>query len=371
MTNGYLSVIIVPTTKCNCTCSHCFETLEGAEMSDHELSTYMRKIAAYADNRGIRHIVFNWQGGEVMCLSPAKLERMLHACKKIFEGCDFDYRHLLQSNLIAYSRDFEDLMHEHFSGMISSSLDYPNMYRCTPSISVADYERVWLEKKQLAEEGGLKVNIISVPNSNTLELGAERFYAYYAETVGARAVQINFPFPGKNAIEALALDTRELSAFVTELHASWKKGNRATVISPFALLHARVKSGRGRLPCIWSNNCAEQFFCLAPGGAVGQCDCWVCGYREFDFGNINHGDIDRCLSSRNRQRFRERSLVLLENTVCGECAHWSICHGGCPARAYAFTGNLHTPDPYCEVYKTLFDLLQLELGSRLYSLVKS
>ena len=36
----------------------------------------------------------------------------------------------------------------------------------------------------------------------------------------------------------------------------------------------------------------------------------------------------------------------------------SICHGGCPVRAYTITGKFFARDPYCEVYKAMFSRME-------------
>ena len=41
-----------------------------------------------------------------------------------------------------------------------------------------------------------------------------------------------------------------------------------------------------RLPCIWKENCSEQFISVDSKGSVSQCDCWVTSYRKYFFGNI-------------------------------------------------------------------------------------
>ena len=42
-----------------------------------------------------------------------------------------------------------------------------------------------------------------------------------------------------------------------------------------------------RLPCIWKENCSEQFISVDSKGSVAQCDCWVTSYRKYFFGNIS------------------------------------------------------------------------------------
>jgi sulfatase maturation enzyme AslB (radical SAM superfamily) len=52
--------------------------------------------------------------------------------------------------------------------------------------------------------------------------------------------------------------------------------------------------------------------------------------------------------------FVERPKHLVENEDCLSCRYLSICHGGCPVRAYSAKGTIMAKDPYCEVYKVVF-----------------
>jgi sulfatase maturation enzyme AslB (radical SAM superfamily) len=53
----------------------------------------------------------------------------------------------------------------------------------------------------------------------------------------------------------------------------------------------------------------------------------------------------------------------MQNETCLGCEYLSVCHGGCPVRTYAITGEFFIKDPYCKVYKALFSTVE-ELATR-------
>ena len=119
-------------------------------------------------------------------------------------------------------------------------------------------------------------------------------------------------------------------------------------------------TGNKNLLCIWRDNCVNEFVCIDPRGHVAQCDCWVTGYPESRFGNIfdagSLSDLLRNSKARRRLQARPGELILKED--CLDCVYLAICHGGCPVRAYTVHGDLFRKDPYCQLYKSLFQHME-------------
>ncbi len=64
------------------------------------------------------------------------------------------------------------------------------------------------------------------------------------------------------------------------------------------------------------------------------------------------------MNGTRRTQFVKRPEALIEHETCGSCDYLSLCHGGCPVRAYSITGEFFVKDPYCEVYKALFSRME-------------
>jgi radical SAM protein with 4Fe4S-binding SPASM domain len=354
---GQLSVVFIPTWSCNCRCSHCFEHIVPKATEEPDWELIFGRFRQFTDEHQTRSLTVYWQGGEVLTLRPAKVGEGMERIGEIFADSTTTVEHHLQTNLLLYNDHWRDIIARYFRGSISSSLDYPNLYRTTPSKGAEEYNRLWLERKRRAERDGFEVSVITLLNRETLALGAERFYGYFREEVGVRNVQINLPFPGVNRNVSVHLDKNRLAAFLADVYDLWREDGRDLNLNPFAALETRLHENNGSLPCVWSYCCAENLICISPEGAVGQCDCWVSAEERFSFGNLAEETLENIMASENRAVFCRRPTQMIQDAVCGECPYWRICAGGCPVRAYAFSGEIMARDHYCEVYQQLFGMV--------------
>ncbi|MCC6699742.1 MAG: SPASM domain-containing protein [Candidatus Hydrogenedentes bacterium] len=314
-------------------------------------------MLALATRSGCCTLKVFWQGGEILCLSPDSVHRGLDGAEQVFRDSGIAVEHYLQTNLLLYDTGrWKDVLLRFQNGNVSSSVDFPNVYRRAGSRSGDEYNRYWLEKKNIAERDGIRVSVIALPNSETLELGAQEFYRYYRDELRVRALQVNLPFQG-NAGPPVVLDLERLSAFMVELYETWLRNKRDLYLSPFTYFEDRIFGAKITLPCIWSYTCAKGLVCVGPDGQTGQCDCLVATRPEYNYGSFLEGSMGAVLSSPNRNAILDRPLRLARETSCGECRFWAICHGGCPIRALAFTGNIQEPDHYCQVYQAMFSAI--------------
>ena len=354
MKTPVMSIVFVPTVTCNCTCDYCFQRLTGRTISDHDWGFLFSKFLELAEEFGCCTLKVHWQGGEVMCLGPDRVRKGLETASAVFSASGVTLEHHIQTNLLLYSTsEWRDLLRDNFLGNVSSSLDFPNIHRKTSSLSATEYTQTWLGKKELAENDGFTVSVISLPNSETLKLGAERFYRYYQDQVQVKNLQVNFPIPSsRNRVQSLPLD--ELAGFMIDLYDVWSDSGKELELSPYKALDERILNLRGATLCLWAPTCADSLIAVGPDGEVGQCDCWITSLNDFNFGSLNRDPVQTLMKSASRKLFVERPFKLIQNSECGDCHYWKICHGGCPVRAYTFSGEFFSPDHYCHVYRSIF-----------------
>jgi radical SAM protein with 4Fe4S-binding SPASM domain len=158
------------------------------------------------------------------------------------------------------------------------------------------------------------------------------------------------------------LDHEGLIRFFVDLATLWfERGFQSGVrIGPLSQLADYFLHGRRDFACIWRDNCANEFICIDPRGHVAQCDCWVTSYPEYRFGNIfDEVRLSELLKDNPaRQTLHSRPGQLIRREDCLECEYLSICHGGCPVRAYTVHGDVFRKDPYCELYRSLFRVMR-------------
>jgi radical SAM protein with 4Fe4S-binding SPASM domain len=355
------SLIVLPTLGCNADCDYCFETKSDRHLTLEQLSTIVQKVMDHLELNRIESLSIYWQGGEVMMLPPEWFEQAQEIIQEIAAGRNRQVSHNLQSNMIAYSRKWNRVLREMFGNSVGSSMDFPNLHRKLKGGSPQEYARIWSRNVREAQEAGIEVGVISIPNEQTLEMGAERFYSYFVDHLGITDFQINTPFPGgslNDTKKGYPLDIRRLGDFLADLATVWMERGfqKGVSVDPFNKLLDYFVQGSKDVLCIWRDNCVNDFVCVDPQGYVAQCDCWVTGYPESWFGNIFAAGSfsDLLQNSEARRRLQTRPGVLIRREDCLECDYLAICHGGCPVRAYSVHGDIDTKDPYCPLYRRLF-----------------
>lgn len=361
MISDPLSLILLPTLRCNARCDYCFENRKESDLSLEQFSGILDKVLEHMDENGIAELNIHWQGGEVMTLSPEWFQRAHEIIRRASEKRKKTVRNHIQSNMIGYSREWNPVLQEMFGNSVGTSLDFPNLHRKLPSGGLKAYDDLLLRNIRKAQEADIRLGVIAIPNEETFRIGARQFYHYFTEELGIFDFQVNTPFPGgfeSGAKKKYPLDTDELTRFFIDLIEIWmREGYEKEIkVGPFDKLIEYFTEGNQGLACIWRSNCADEFFCVDPAGYISQCDCWAASYPQFRFGNIFDCDNlpDMLKTSPARRHFLERPGVLVQQEACRECRYLGLCHGGCPVRAYTVFGNFVTRDPYCETYKAVF-----------------
>lgn len=365
MIGNQFSLILLPVNKCNVACEYCFENKTDDFMTLEQLSVVTEKLLDHMEQNSIPSMTIYWQGGEIMLLPPSWLEKAYDLIQRAAQTRKKTVSHSLQSNMIAYTSKWNSVIAGMFGNSVGTSMDYPNLYRKAAGQTPEHYTALWSRNVRAARDAGIHVGVIAIPNRETIRLGAERFYSYFVDELGIQDFQINTAFSGgeSNATKLeIFLDLPAFSKFVADLSTVWfERGyNQGVQLGPLNELMNHFLGEGACLPCIWQQNCADEFISIDARGQVAQCDCWVTSYPEYQFGNIfSDGSFtDLLTKSKARQRFQKRPEVLMEKDTCLECQFLSICHGGCPVRTYSITGNFFLKDPYCTVYKSLFSSIQ-------------
>ena len=364
MNGNHFSLILLSTNQCNAACDYCFEDKTRDRLNLEQLRLIVEKVLDHMDALEIEALTIHWQGGEAMLLPPAWYERAFAWIQDAAAARGKRIDHGLQTNMLAYGPKWNGLIAEMFGNSVSTSLDYPNLHRMVAGRGPEHYDAIWARKVRQARAAGIDVKVISVPNRATLEIGAQRFYEHLVEDLGVTDFQINTPFPGgetNDVKRGMTLDVAGLARFHCDLADVWLERDRhdEVRIGPFDQLLNYFTHRDALLPCIWGQNCADEFISIDARGHVAQCDCWVTSYPDHHFGNIFecHSLSELLTDSPARQRFRERPVKLMQGD-CIECDYLTLCHGGCPVRTYTVNGSLFEKDPYCHLYKSLFQHME-------------
>jgi radical SAM protein with 4Fe4S-binding SPASM domain len=365
MIGNQFSMILLPTNKCNVACEYCFEDKTDDFMSHEKLAVVIDKLLDHMERKAISKMTIYWQGGEIMILPPAWFEHAQELIQKAADRRGKQIEHSLQSNMIGYSKRWNGIIVGMFGNSVGTSMDYPNLYRKAKNKGPEHYTEIWTRNVREARSAGIQIGVISIPNKETVRLGAERFYSYFVDELEITDFQINTSFSGgemNDAKQESILEMDGLAGFFADLTRIWvERGyERGVKLGPIDQLMGHFRGEGACLPCIWRQNCTDEFVSIDARGHVAQCDCWVTSYPDYWFGNI-FDDVsftELMQKSKVRQKFQERPERLMKDESCVGCDYLSICHGGCPVRTYAITGEFYRKDPYCEVYKAMFSTME-------------
>jgi radical SAM protein with 4Fe4S-binding SPASM domain len=359
--NRVFSVILLPTAECNVACTYCFEHKEPHRLSMLLVPLLTKQLLDHIEHEGIEECEIYWQGGEAMIMGPAWFVEAGRIMNEAAAARGRRFTHYLQTNLISYSPAWNDVLYSMFGGSLGTSMDFPNLHRKLFKGGAEAYTAIWTQRLREAQAAKLEIGVIAVLHQGSLDAGPDAFYRYYTEELGLKSFQVNTPFPGGPAkvVEAeFDLDKKALAEFLAGLFDIWMERGHANgvALGPFDSLIHHFTGAPARLPCIWKENCSNQFISVDSKGTVAQCDCWVTSYPESFFGNVfREQDLTQMLrTSPARREFVERPKHLVEHEDCLQCRFLSICHGGCPVRTYSALGTMLAKDPYCEVYKAVF-----------------
>jgi uncharacterized protein len=280
------SVILLPTSACNVACDYCFERKEPHRLSSALLPLLTRRLLDHLEHEGIEECEVYWQGGEAMIMGPAWFAEAGEVMNRAAAARARRFTHYLRTNLISYSAVWDDVLRGMFNGSLGTSMDYPNVHRKLFKGGAEAYTELWTRRLQEVRDAGIKVGVIAVLHRASLEAGPQRFYRYFAEELGLNDFQVNTPFPGgpANQVEGgFQLDAGELAHFLAGLFDVWMERGHGTGVSlgPFDALIDHFTGQPARLPCIWKENCSNQFISVDAKGSVAQCDCWVTSYPEY------------------------------------------------------------------------------------------
>lgn len=359
-----LSLVLLPTLACNASCTHCYQERSPSSMTPENIFVLFGKLADYILEHRIDCCSVIWQGGEPLTLGAEWFQdafKMVHKIQRL-KGVTFNNQ--LITNLMGYDRDWAATLNRFFGPNISTSLDYPNVYRRIGQLDHNEYNKKWLEKASLANQSGTSFGLVSVINQESIDKGADSFYSYYVDEMKVKSFQLNFLFcanRGKGTKLDLPSNSR-LARFLIDLFDIYvEKGfQRGINLLMFDRLIHYFRHGDPRvLPCEWRTNCSELLFCIDPDGNVMQCDHWI-SFPEFWFGNIfSDLTLSQIMSCQKRQNLLQRPRTLITTTNCGECEYLGLCHGGCPARSLSVYGSYFFEDPYCIALKSLFSHIEI------------
>lgn len=355
-----LSVILMPTLGCNAACRHCYQPRSQSVMPHALLKSITTKLADYMDELSQDTVSITWQGGEILTVGPEWFEVAMRITGEVERSRHKIFEHSCITNLLEYGDEWSGIIREMLGNCLSSSIDFPNIYRVVDRQKPESFTRIWRKKLDEARNDGIDVGVTSVVNHETLTRGSKEFYEYYATELGIRRLQLNLIFAadwsGKSNVTS-PLDNEQLGDFLVELADIYlEKGRSDGILIDYLerIIGFFSNVVPANMLCELSPNCVHDLLCIDPGGNVLPCDNWH-RFPEYWYGNIaGRSSLSEVLSCSARRELVDRPLGLLGHGDCAGCEYLAICHGGCALRSMCANGDPWQKDPHCKALKRLF-----------------
>lgn len=321
------------TSNCNLRCMHCHAN--GGERLYRELDTdeAMKVIENLANVKDFRMLVFT--GGEPLVRKDLfKLTR--HAY-------NLGFRTVIATNATLIDREVSRKMRENGVEGVAVSIDFVDPAKHDSYRGVKGAFEKAIRGLDNVRREGLYVQInITLSRRNVDQL---KQLLNLTDRLGAHVVLLYQLMPsgrGEELIDEI-LDQDGFLQVMDLLKESQETINPMVIPvglpEYFAYLIHKNNLNLKLAPIVFKGCIAGRgMFYIKPNG-----DVWPCPFIPINAGNLLEKTSEEIWSGPIFNMLRDRENL---KGVCGRCSYREVC-GGCRARAYAYTGDLFSPDPLC------------------------
>src|ERR1044072_6300584 len=107
MTGNHLSIILLPTNKCNVNCDYCFEDKTRDALTHERLSVIIEKVLDHMERCSVDALTIYGQGGEIMTMPPHWFERAYELIGEAAEARGRAVGASPPTNTIGYGRHWD------------------------------------------------------------------------------------------------------------------------------------------------------------------------------------------------------------------------------------------------------------------------
>lgn len=338
-----ITAYVKSTNYCNVGCSHCYLSeqtrADKARMSMDTVRATGQLLAEMQQQQS-RAVVLIWHGGEPLTL-PATWYR---AAGEVLDETLGAHAEALQTSLIPLTKDHIALIHERFDSAVGTSIDFSA--RRIKGDPLA-YQRLWMEKVDLARSHGVHVVPGMVPTSNEQGRGAELLHWFNER--GFR----EFNVERYNAFHGVLPDVptnQEHSEFLRDLFDGMMQMLRDGRDAP--LVRVIVSALRGVLYAQpgdrWGGECQTRFIVVNPDGSTNNCPDKAT--HEPGYSSVDDG-YSAFANALPRRKWIRLQVAGHRNPDCATCRYNSWCRSGCPIACNDTAGR----DSECSGYRSFLD----------------
>ena len=338
-----LTAYIKPTNYCTVDCEHCYLTEDvranKLTMSDETLRQTAKLLLGIAKKEGQESLHIIWHGGEPMMLQPDWYE---HAISILDEEIGREkYTQGMQTSMIPYKENWDNLIKERFDSFLGSSIDFTQR---KIGNSTDSYKNVWLKRVKKARKQGFTIIPSMVPTR--FEMGHGKEIVDWFEENDFPAFNIErYSDVGENKIDTTTNIHHskfliEVFDFVLQRLINGKRASQINVVS--AAITGVLYSMPGDR---WGGKCQREFIVIEPDGSTNSCPDRTS--FESSFANVSEG-AEGFISSPMRKNWIRIQNSYHKEDHCRECEFNTWCKSGCPIA----NNKLSESERECSGYKT-------------------
>jgi radical SAM protein with 4Fe4S-binding SPASM domain len=351
-------VVAKPTRFCNADCSYCSSpplTSNGIKNGEPfwDLETfkkYFDKVYPYMANGA----VWIWHGGEPMLMGVEFYKKTYEYAIEKMKETGRIIHFSMQSNLLAYNKQWKEVFENIFNGSISSSFD-PDELNRTVKGNAESYSRLFKRALTKILDDGFRPMVIGVYNEETAFL-MDKMYDW-SLSLGEKSFPLRFNYchpsgrleQGGEVISPITYANRLIS-----IYNRWIKDVPDFTITPLDQMFKKVIGLDGEGHCPWTRKCGGRFIEIEPNGEIYNCSEFADTGKEYCFGSLNDETVtlNDMLSTTPALKIKRR-VTNLPNS-CETCEHFDDCEGGCMRDAMLYNHGLYGKFHYCESWKMVF-----------------
>jgi uncharacterized protein len=294
-----------------------------------------------------------WHGGEPLLWGIENYKKIFAYMAQDFEGCK--YKNSIQTNISLMNEEIIALFLK-YNVHVSFSLDGPK--------GIHDLQRVnhngegtfdmIMEKIALCKEKKLSMGCIVVASKKHLGKIPELYQFMCDNNISFKFNPLFNAGEAKKNVDEYGLTPDEYAAMFIELFDLWfydnehKNYNKSFEEIASSLITKRTSG------CLFGRNCQDSFLAISPNGDVVPCGRF-CGNEliQYSYGNLHKESLEILLPKIRKSDIYNR-YKYIEESSCGTCEYFEVCHGGCLHDGFIKSGDFKSKTFLCDAYKKIF-----------------
>lgn len=332
---------ILPTDRCNLTCSYCVSRKGNNVMSKKTLYNTIDFVSnVHKVNGDDGHI--EWHAAEPMMLPISFYED----AEKRFNCNNCDVQRVLCSNMTLANEKWFEFIKKYNYG-ISTSLD-GDIFVTDEICGSGTFEKV-IKSFMRMDELDISYGVICVISKYSCE-HADEIYPFFKHAMN----DINLNIETPNSFQ------KESAAAFIQIFDDWYADEKRIDVHPFIHMVNFLEGNEYEKRC--HVECNKFVVCVDTFGDVYPCESFVIeeDTSEYILGNVNEDSWEDIWNGDKRKAFLESQAVL--SAECLSCRFVDYCSGGCNADSMLYGPKDVRKASCCAIIKPLMNHIANKIG---------